>query len=258
MFGTGALVPYGTLILCVFTLKDDAWDISNLKLACFWAWVHHSQKVYTVQDAADQAISLWQKGRHTVALAKLQVDSHMAASPRTFPKVGVYFPIEQMLKFSMGEGLLFILWVRWLLHPYTLGFQDWALVIPQEFTSDGWVQQRSLPQFLDTFCAKLKVGGKQWLSLGLEATVQMEDNIFLGTLEFPGCPTSGPAMSTAATSVVMPATPLLESVAKGRGKDLDKLTGKWSSSDNSQVPLKKPWETVWLQGWALLTPLASP
>ena len=102
MFGTGALVPNGTLILCDFALKEHTWDISDPKLACFWAWVHQSQKVYTVWDAADQAISLWQKGRHTVALAQLQVDSCMAPSLRTFPKVGVYFPTEQMPKFSMG------------------------------------------------------------------------------------------------------------------------------------------------------------
>ena len=106
--------------------------------------------------------------------------------------------------------------------------------------SDGLVQQRSHPQCLDTFCTKLKVGWKQQLSISLDATVQMGDNVFLGTPEFPGLPTSGPATSTAATSVVMQVTPLLESVAKGGGKDLDKLMGKWSSSDSSQVPLKKP------------------
>ena len=70
----------------------------------------------------------------------------------------------------------------------------------------------------------------------------MGDNVFPGTPEFPGLPNSGPAMSTAATSVIMPATPSSESVAKGRGKDLDKLTGKWSSSDSSQIPSKKPWK----------------
>ena len=68
----------------------------------------------------------------------------------------------------------------------------------------------------------------------------MGDNVFPGTPEFSGLPTSGPAMSTAATEVVMPATPLSESVAKGRGKELDKSTGKWSSSDSSEVPSKKP------------------
>ena len=71
MFGTGTLIPNGALILCAFALEEDAWDISDLKLACFQAWVHHSKKVYTVQDAADQAISLQQKGRHTVVLAQL-------------------------------------------------------------------------------------------------------------------------------------------------------------------------------------------
>ena len=38
----------------------------------------------------------------------------------------------------------------------------------------------------------------------------------------------------------MPAAPSSESVAKGRGKDLDKSIGKWPSNDSSEVPLKKP------------------
>ena len=103
MFGTGVLVPNGTLVLCAFALKEDAWDISDPKLACFWAWVHHSQKVYTVQDTTDQAISLWQEGRHTVALAQLQVDSHMAPSPRTLPEVRVYFPPNKYLSSPWGR-----------------------------------------------------------------------------------------------------------------------------------------------------------
>ena len=62
----------------------------------------------------------------------------------------------------------------------------------------------------------------------------MGDNIFPGTPEFPGLPTSGPV-----ASMVMPATPSSESVAKVRGRGLDKLTGKHSSSDSSQVPSMK-------------------
>ena len=89
-------------------------------------------------------------------------------------------------------------------------------------------------QFLDTFCTKPKVGQKQQLSISLEATAQTGDNVFLGTLDFPGPPTTGPA-----TSMVMPETPS-ESVAKVRGRGLDKFTRKLSSSDNSHIPSKKP------------------
>ena len=109
MFGTGALVPNGALIFHTFTLKGDAWDISNPKLACFWAWVHHSQKVYTVWDATDWAISLQHQGRHIVSLAQLWVDSHTAPSPGMFLEVSVYLPTEQMPKFSIGEDPLSIL-----------------------------------------------------------------------------------------------------------------------------------------------------
>ena len=58
MFSTGALFPSGALIFCAFVLKEDVWDVSDLKLACFQAWVHYSQKVYSVWNAADWAISL--------------------------------------------------------------------------------------------------------------------------------------------------------------------------------------------------------
>ena len=161
MLGTGALLPNGTLVLCTFALKEDARDASDPKLSCFQVWAHHSQKLYTAQDATDWAINQHQKGWYMVTLAHLWVDSRMAPSPRTFPEASVYFPTEQMSLFSMGEGFLPILQVRWLLHLYTLGFQDQTLVIPQEFTSDGWVKQMSLPQILDTFCTKPRVGQKQ-------------------------------------------------------------------------------------------------
>ena len=45
MLSTGALVPNGVLIFCTFMLKEDTWDVSDMKLACFWAWVHYSQQV---------------------------------------------------------------------------------------------------------------------------------------------------------------------------------------------------------------------
>ena len=109
MLGTGALVPNGALLFCAFTLNEDAQDVSDPKLACFQAWVHHSQKLYTVQDATDWAISQHQKGHHMVMLAHLWVDSRMAPSPRTFPEVSVYFPTKQMSPFSMGEDPLSIL-----------------------------------------------------------------------------------------------------------------------------------------------------
>ena len=121
ILSTRALVPIGAFIFCTFMLEEDDWDVSNPKLACFWAWVHYSQKVYSVQDATDWAISLQQKGRCMVMLAQLWIDSCMAPSPGTFPKVGVYFPTKQMPKFSMGEGPLSILQVRQLLWPYTPG-----------------------------------------------------------------------------------------------------------------------------------------
>ena len=63
----------------------------------------------------------------------------------------------------------------------------------------------------------------------------MGDNAFLGTTEFPGLPILGPA-----TSMVILAIPLLESVAKGGGKDLYKSTRKQSSTDSSQISSKKP------------------
>ena len=117
MFGMGALVPNGALVFCTFVLEEDAQDVSNPKLACFQAWVHHSQKVYSVWDATDWAISLQQTERHVVALAQLQVDSHIAPSPGTFPKVSVYFPTKQMFTISMGEGPLSILQVKQLFMP---------------------------------------------------------------------------------------------------------------------------------------------
>ena len=43
-----------------------------------------------------------------VMVAHFQVDSRMAPSHRTFPKVGVYFPTKQMPPFSIGEGPLSI------------------------------------------------------------------------------------------------------------------------------------------------------
>ena len=60
-------------------------------------------------------------------------------------------------------------------------------------------------------------------------------NVFPGAPVFPSLPTLGPA-----TSMVMLTTPSSENVAKSGGMDLDKLTGKWSSSDSIQVPSKKP------------------
>ena len=146
-FGTGTLVPNGALILCTFSLKKDTQDISNPKLACCWAWVHHSQKVYTVWDATDWAISLWQKGSNTVALSQPQVDSCKAPSPGTFPKVRVYFPTKKMPKFSMGEGLFSMFWVRWLLHPYMLEFQDQTLVIPRSSHCMIWCSRCLFPSF---------------------------------------------------------------------------------------------------------------
>ena len=64
----------------------------------------------------------------------------------------------------------------------------------------------------------------------------MGHNIFLGAPEFHALPTSGPA-----TSMVIPSTPSSEHVAKGRGRDMDKSTRKWPSSDSSQVTSKKSW-----------------
>ena len=144
MLGTRALVPNDTLVFCAFMLNEDTQDISDPTLACFQAWVHHSQKLYTVQDTADWAISQHQKGCHMVMLAHLWFDSRVVPSPRAFPKVSVYFPTYQMPPFSMGEGPLSILQVRWLLCSYRPGFQDQVLVIPWEFTPDGQAKQRSL------------------------------------------------------------------------------------------------------------------
>ena len=109
MLGTGALVPNGTLVFSAFALKEDTRDVSDPKLACFQAWVHHSQKLYTDWDATDWAINWYQKGWHMDVLAHLWVDSRMAPTPGTFPKASVYFPTVQMPLFSMGEGPLSIL-----------------------------------------------------------------------------------------------------------------------------------------------------
>ena len=184
-----------------------------------------------------------------VALAHLQVDSRMAPSPGTFPKVSVYFPTKQMFPFSIDEGPLLILWVRWLLCPYTPGFQDQMLVIPWKFTSDDQAKQRSLPQFLDTFCTEPRVDQKQWLSIGLETTTQAGYNIFLDTLECPGLPSTG-----STTPLAMPATPSPGSTALGRGRDQDRLTGKQSPKTIAQSPPRGPGETAQLQELVLLMP----
>ena len=110
------------------------------------------------------------------------------------------------------------------------------LVIPQEFISDSQVKQRSLPQFLDTFCTEPRAGWKQWLSIGLETTTQMGDNVFPGTLEFPSLPTTG-----STTLLAMSATPSPGSIAPSGGRDQDRPTRKWSSQDSSPVPPKRPW-----------------
>ena len=130
-----------------------------------------------------------------------------------------------------------------LLHLYALGFQDWMLVIPQEFTSNSQVKQRSLPQFLDTFCTEPRAGQKQWLSIGLETTTQVGDNIFPGTPEFPSLPTKG-----STTPLAKPATPTTGSIVPSGGRDEDRSTRKWSSQDSSPVPPRGPRETAQLQG----------
>ena len=103
MLGTGARVPKSTVIFCTFALEDDAWNASDPKLACFWAWVHYSQMLYAVHGAADQAISLHQKGLCMVALAQLWADSWMASSPGPFPEVGVYLQLSKFLHSLWGR-----------------------------------------------------------------------------------------------------------------------------------------------------------